>query len=100
MDNPDMTSILNLFAEKLMLNLMFPYSNLPQTDKNEQIPNQINSSQNSTFNKQDFHSDKAKQIINATLEVFNSYTSTSSSCKQIGKTMIMNEVISHGANNL
>lgn len=56
MDNEDMGTILNLFAEKILLNLV--YSN--QSEEN------------------------CSRIINVTLDVFNFYTGSLTSCRLIG----------------
>ena len=64
-DNEDMGSILNIFAEKMLLNLV--YSTQPE--------------ENST------------RLINSTLEIFSFYTGSVTSCRLIGESPIMKNLI-------
>ena len=65
MDQWRMRDILNIFAEKLLLNFVY-------------------------CNKDD---QKSERIISASLEVLSFYTSSQSSCRLIGKTDIMQKLI-------
>lgn len=61
MDNQDMGTILNLFAEKMLLNLVYT----SQSEEN------------------------SSRIINATLDVFSYYTGSLTSCRLLGQTTMM-----------
>lgn len=71
MENTSMNSIMSIFAEKILMNLVYC-----SHDEEE-----------------------ASRIINVTLEVFTFYTGTTSSCRLIGATDIMQKLISDGSNN-
>lgn len=71
MENVNMNSIMSIFAEKILMNLIYC-----SHDEEE-----------------------ATRIINVTLEVFTFYTGATSSCRLIGGTEIMQKLISDGHNN-
>lgn len=66
MDNKDMQSILEIFAEKLLMNLVYCSHD----------------------------EDDATRIISATLTIFQFYSSSSVSCRMLGQTSIMKKLIS------
>ena len=71
MENTNMNSIMSIFSEKILMNLIY-----------------------CTHDEEE-----ASRIINVTLEVFTFYTSTTSSCRLIGGTDVMQKLISDGSNN-
>lgn len=71
MENNDMNSIMSIFAEKILMNLVYC------TQEEE----------------------TAQRIINITLEVFSFYCGATSSCRMIGSTEIMQKLIRDGSNN-
>mmetsp|Transcript_5776 Transcript_5776/g.9204 ORF Transcript_5776/g.9204 Transcript_5776/m.9204 type:complete len:109 (+) Transcript_5776:2210-2536(+) len=68
MENESMNDIMNTFAEKILLNLV--------------------------YQARDPH--EASQIVDSSLEVFTYYTQSMGSCRIIGKTPIMKQLISTG----
>jgi hypothetical protein len=70
MDFKDMRSILEIFAEKLLMNLVY--------NSHEE--------------------DDALRVINSTLTIFQFYSSSSVSCRMLGSTSIMKKLISEGQN--
>jgi hypothetical protein len=72
MDNPDMQSVMTIFAEKMLMNLV--YSKHDQED--------------------------SARIIDTTLEIFQFYCGAISSCRMIANTPVMKNLISSGQFNL
>ena len=66
-----MNSIMSIFAEKIMMNLVY----CSHDEEN------------------------AQRIVSITLEVFSYYCGTTSSCRMIGSTDIMQKLIRDGSNN-
>jgi len=68
MEHKDMQSILEIFAEKLLMNLVYC----------------------------SHEEDDALRVINSTLGIFQFYSSSSVSCRMLGSTSIMKKLISQG----
>lgn len=71
MEQPNMNAIMSIFAEKILMNLV--------------------------YTSQDEEDDQ--RIVDTTLEVMSFYCGTTSSCRLIGSTEIMQKLISDGSNN-
>lgn len=71
MEHLDMNSIMSIFAEKILMNLV--------------------------YTSQDEEDDQ--RIVDTTLEVMSFYCGTTSSCRLIGSTEIMQKLIRDGSNN-